>query len=166
MTRTPSGSSGIEVRAARPGDEAVILGFIRDLAEYERSPESVAITESQLTTSLFAPDAQVFAHLAMMDGEPCGMALWFLDFSTWTGRPGIHLEDLYVTPESRGQGIGRRLLATLVSIANERGYARINWSVLTWNEPALSFYRNLGAAPQDEWINYRLDGDALANFPL
>ena len=139
-----------------------LLELIHDLARFERSPESVHITDGQLHDALFGPSPSVFAHVAEEEGRIVGMAIWFLTFSTWTGRHGIHLEDLYVRPEARSGGVGRALLAELATIAQRSGYARVEWSVLDWNQPAVRFYRSLGAVPMDEWIGYRLAGEALA----
>ncbi len=118
-------------------------------------------TADQLRTALFCQSPTVFAHVAEEDGAIIGMAIWFLNFSTWTGRTGIALEDLYVRPGDRARGIGRALVSRLAAIAHQSGYGRIDWSVLRWNEPALRFYRSLGAEPMDEWIGYRLSGDRL-----
>ena len=149
------------IRSASAGDVEDLVQLIHDLAEYERSPGSVEITADALRGALFGPSPTVFAHVAEVDGRVVGMAIWFLTFSTWTGRNGIHLEDLYVRPEARATGVGRALLTELAAIAVGSGYARVEWSVLDWNEQALRFYRSLGAEPLDEWIGYRLSGAAL-----
>ncbi|GAA1083616.1 GNAT family N-acetyltransferase [Nocardiopsis metallicus] len=155
------------IRPARPDDVPVIHGMIRELAEYEKEPDAVVATERDLRTALFGPDAAVYAHVAEhtgSDGSPvaAGFALWFRNYSTWTGRHGIYLEDLYVRPELRGHGYGRALLRNLARICVERGYTRLEWSVLDWNLPAIGFYETLGSTPMDEWTVRRLDGDALA----
>jgi GNAT superfamily N-acetyltransferase len=152
------------IREARPDDVPTILGFIRELAAYERLPEEARATGAQLHDALFGPDHVASAHLAVDDatGEAVGFALWFRNFSTWRGVPGIYLEDLYVRPDQRGSGHGRALLRELAAICVERGYARLEWSVLDWNEPSIGFYRSLGATSQDEWTVFRLDGEALA----
>ncbi len=150
------------VRPAVAGDLGALLGFIHDLAEYEREPDAVEADEGLLASALFADAPSVFAHVAEDRGEPVGMAVWFLNYSTWTGRSGIHLEDLFVRPADRGRGIGRALLAELATIAAARGYARIDWSVLDWNRSAIRFYQSLGAVPMDEWTGYRLSAEALA----
>ena len=150
------------IRAAVADDVEALVQLIRDLAEYERSPDSVAIEPDQLRTALFGDDANVFAHVAEEDGTVLGMAIWFLNFSTWTGRNGIYLEDLYVRPEERARGIGRALIAALASVALQAGYGRIDWSVLDWNEPAIRFYRSVGAVPMDEWTGFRLSGPGIA----
>jgi GNAT superfamily N-acetyltransferase len=150
--------------AERDVDE--VLGLIHDLATYERSPGSVEIDRDLLAAALFCPSPRVFGHVADRDGRLLGMAIWFVSFSTWTGHHGIYLEDLYVRPEVRGQGIGTALLAELASLAHREHYTRIEWSVLDWNEPALAFYRSLGARPMDEWTGYRLSGDALSSLAV
>ena len=150
------------IRYATPGDVPDILRMIRDLAEYERALHEVKATEEQLRAHLFGDDPKVFAHVAEHEGKVVGFALWFLTFSTWNGTHGIYLEDLYVEPDARGHGYGRALLTELARIADERGYERVEWSVLNWNTPAIGFYEALGARPQDEWTVYRLTGDALA----
>ncbi|GAA2419350.1 GNAT family N-acetyltransferase [Actinomadura vinacea] len=141
-----------------------ILRLVRDLAEYERALHEVKATEEDLRTALFGEEPRVFAHVAEHDGEVVGFALWFLTFSTWLGRHGIYLEDLYVDPATRGQGHGKALLAELAKIAEERGYGRVEWAVLNWNTPSIAFYESLGARPQDEWTTYRLTGDPLAKL--
>ena len=151
------------IRTAEPGDVGDILRLIRDLAEYERALHEVKATEEQLRAGLFGDDPKVFAHVAEHeDGRVVGFALWFLTFSTWNGAHGIYLEDLYVEPGVRGHGYGKGLLTELARIADERGYERVEWAVLNWNRPAISFYEALGARPQDEWTVYRLTGDTLA----
>ena len=149
------------IRPARPGDVAAIHRLVRELADYERSAEQVVATADDLQHALFGERPAVFAHVATHDGAVAGFALWFLNFSTWTGRHGIYLEDLYVTPELRGHGYGKALLAELARICVERGYARFEWAVLDWNTPAIGFYRALGAAAMDEWTVQRLAGPAL-----
>ncbi|GAA4127225.1 GNAT family N-acetyltransferase [Actinomadura keratinilytica] len=149
------------IRAAVPEDVPAILSLIRRLADYERALHEVKATEDDLREHLFGPQPRVFAHVAEHEGEVVGFALWFLSFSTWLGRHGIYLEDLYVCPSARGKGYGRALLAELARIAVERGYGRVEWSVLNWNTPAIGFYKALGAQPQDEWTVFRLTGKAL-----
>ncbi len=150
------------IRPARPDDVPAIYQQIHDLAEYERSLPEITATLADLHVSLFGPDPAVFAHVAEHEGEVAGFALWFLNYSTWTGRHGIYLEDLYVRPDLRGSGYGRQLLAELAALCLERGYARLEWWVLDWNEPARGFYDNLGAIGMDEWTVHRLAGPALA----
>jgi GNAT superfamily N-acetyltransferase len=149
------------IRPARPADVPALLQLIRELAEYERAPEQAVATAAQLDAALFGEQPRVFCDVAEEDGEIVGMALWFLTFSTWLGRHGIYLEDLYVTPRRRGHGHGKDLLATLARRCVEQGYGRLEWSVLDWNEPAIGFYVGLGAAGMDEWTVHRISGDAL-----
>ncbi|MEU9866328.1 GNAT family N-acetyltransferase [Actinomadura sp. NPDC048021] len=149
------------IRYATAGDVPEILRLVRELAEYERARHEVKATEDQLRDRLFGDDPKVFAHVAEHDGRVVGFAVWFLSFSTWNGTHGIYLEDLYVEPEYRGHGYGKALLTELARVADDRGYGRVEWSVLDWNEPAIGFYTALGARPQDEWTVYRLTGDAL-----
>ncbi|MFD0900835.1 GNAT family N-acetyltransferase [Actinomadura sediminis] len=151
------------IRPATTDDVPDILRLVRDLAEYERALHEVKATEEQLRERLFGDEPKVFANVAEHDGRVVGFALWFLTFSTWNGTHGIYLEDLYVEPDVRGRGYGRLLLTELARIADERGYERVEWSVLNWNEPAIGFYEALGARPQDEWTVYRLTGEALAH---
>jgi GNAT superfamily N-acetyltransferase len=150
------------IRPARPGDEADILRLIRALADYEREPDAVEATAEGLAAHLFADGPRVFAHVAEQEGRVVGMALWFLTFSTWTGRHGIYLEDLFVDPAARGGGIARRLVEALAAEAAAWGCARIEWAVLDWNEQAKAFYRRLGARHNEAWEPWRLDGEALA----
>ena len=151
----------VTVRPARPEDVGSLIGMIRDLATYEREPDAVETDELMLADALFCDSPTVFAHVAEVEAQVVGMAVWFVTFSTWTGRSGLYLEDLYVRPGVRHSGVGRALLAALAALAAERGCARIDWSVLDWNESALGFYRSLGARPMDGWTSYRLDGDRL-----
>ena len=139
-----------------------IVQLVRDLAEYERAPEEAEATEAQLHDVLFGPQAAVFCDVAEVEGQVVGMAVWFLSFSTWLGRHGIYLEDLYVTPSRRGEGYGKALLATLARRCVERGYGRLEWSVLDWNTPAVDFYVGLGAVGMDGWTVHRLAGAPLA----
>ncbi|MDQ0991587.1 GNAT family N-acetyltransferase [Streptomyces sp. V3I7] len=154
------------IRAATPVDVPVIHALIRELAEYEKALDEARAGEEQLREALFGTRPAAFAHLAVEEGsgEPVGFALWFLNFSTWRGVHGIYLEDLYVRPEARGGGHGRALLAGLARICVERGYERLEWSVLNWNRPAIGFYESLGARPQDEWTVYRLTDGPLAEL--
>jgi len=150
------------IRPAAPADAPAIYQLIRDLAEYERSLPHVTGTPEQLREALFGPASAVFAHVAEHEGQLAGFALWFVNFSTWECQHGIYLEDLYVRPELRGHGHGRQLLAALAALCVERGYGRLQWWVLDWNEPAIGFYRALGAVGMDEWTVFRLSGRALA----
>ncbi|WP_409237836.1 GNAT family N-acetyltransferase [Streptomyces sp. PA5.6] len=151
------------IRTATPADVPVIHALVRDLAAYEKVPDEAKATEEQLHEALFGERPAAFAHIAEDDasGDVVGFALWFLNFSTWRGVHGIYLEDLYVRPEARGGGHGKALLTELARICVERGYERLEWSVLDWNEPSINFYRSLGALPQDEWTVYRLTDGAL-----
>ena len=153
--------SSISLRPAAPEDAPVLLTLVRALAEYERAPADVVATESDYGRALSASPPEMEALLAEEHGVPLGFALFFPTWSTWRGRPGIHLEDLFVVPEARGRGIGRSLLSRVAAIAVERGCARLEWQVLDWNEPALAFYRSLGARSLNEWIAMRADHAAL-----
>jgi GNAT superfamily N-acetyltransferase len=149
------------IRRARAADVPAIHRLILGLAEYEQSLDEVSVTEADLHGTLFGPDPAVFAHVAEHEGAVVGFALWFVNYSTWTGRQGIYLEDLFVTPELRRSGLGRALLAELARICVQRGYARLDWAVLDWNAPALEFYASLGAEHQETWQLHRLSGPAL-----
>ncbi|GAB1325834.1 N-acetyltransferase family protein [Streptomyces sennicomposti] len=150
------------IRTATPADVPVIHALIRELAEYEKALDEARATPEQLTEALFGERPAAYAHVAEdPGGEVVGFALWFLNFSTWRGVHGIYLEDLYVRPGARGGGHGRALLTELARLCVERGYERLEWSVLNWNRPAIGFYEALGARPQDEWTVYRLTDDAL-----
>ncbi|MFD3870941.1 GNAT family N-acetyltransferase [Streptomyces sp. NPDC058623] len=150
------------IRDAEIADVPVIHAMIRELAAYEKVPHEARASEEQLREALFGARPAAFAHIAEAeDGEPVGFAVWFLSFSTWRGVHGIYLEDLYVRPSARGGGHGKALLAELARTCVERGYARLEWSVLKWNAPTIAFYESLGARPQDEWSVYRLTEDAL-----
>jgi GNAT superfamily N-acetyltransferase len=150
----------VEIRQIGRADVPAVVAMVHELAEFERAPEQCHLTETQLTAALFAANPALFGHVAVLDGEPVGMTLWFLNFSTWRGVHGVYLEDLYVRPAARGQGVGRALLATLAAVCAERGYERLDWWVLHWN-PAREFYHSIDAAAMDEWIPYRLTGPAL-----
>lgn len=153
------------VRAVRPGDVETIDALVRELAVYEREPDAVEAGVDDFRSALFGPDPRVHCHVAEVraDGgwQVVGMALWYVTFSTWRGRHGIWLEDLFVRPEHRGLGLGRSLLQTLAAECVARGWPRLEWWVLDWNEPAHGFYRSIGALPQDEWTVWRLDGEGL-----
>ncbi|HWL02425.1 MAG TPA: GNAT family N-acetyltransferase [Microbacteriaceae bacterium] len=153
---------GAVLRAAKPRDVPAIHARIVDLAVYEREPDAVTGTPEMLRDVLFGPDARVHCHVIERDDEILGIALWFLNYSTWTGTHGIHLEDLFVLESERGRGYGKAFLAELARICVARGYARFEWSVLDWNEPSIAFYRSLGAEALDDWTGYRLTGRALA----
>ncbi len=149
------------IRPAAAADIPAIVQLIRDLAEYEKALPEVSTTEADLRRALLGERPAVFAHVAENQGEVVGFALWFLNFSTWTGQHGIYLEDLYVRPDQRRAGLGRALLAELARICVSRGYARLEWSVLDWNSPARRFYASLSAVEMDEWTVNRLAGPAL-----
>ncbi|MFE0652740.1 GNAT family N-acetyltransferase [Streptomyces sp. NPDC059534] len=153
------------IRTATPADVPVIYAMVRDLAEYEKELDQVHATVEQIHEALFGEHPAAFAHIAETEsGEVAGFALWFLNFSTWRGVHGIYLEDLYVRPEVRGGGHGKALLRELARICVDRGYGRLEWSVLNWNKPSIDFYESLGARPQDEWTVYRLTDGALAEL--
>ena len=152
------------IRPATAEDIPAIHAMVRELADYERALDDAEATEEQLHSALFGPHPPAFAHIAEDDttGSVVGFALWFLNFSTWKGVHGLYLEDLYVRPQSRGGGHGKALLTELARICVQRGYGRLEWSVLDWNEPSIGFYKSLGAVPMDEWTVFRLTGEPLA----
>jgi GNAT superfamily N-acetyltransferase len=152
------------IRAAHVEDVPVILQLIRDLATYERAPDEVTASEEQLVEVLFGKQPAAHVLLAFQGQSPVGFAVFFYNFSTWLGRPGLYLEDLFVKPEKRGKGYGRALLVELAKIARDRGCGRMEWAVLDWNEPAIKFYRALGAKPLDEWTVFRLTRDDIARL--
>jgi GNAT superfamily N-acetyltransferase len=154
----------MSVRPVRPDDVPAVVGLVRELAEYEKAAHEVRLTDEQLSTALFGDAPALFGHVAVVDGEVVGTALWFLNFSTWRGTHGIYLEDLYVRPGHRGTGLGRELLRTLAELCVRRGYSRLEWWVLDWNTPSIDFYRSVGAVPMDEWTVFRLTDDALDRF--
>ncbi len=154
----------LAIRPARPGDAALALSFIRELAEYERLAHEVDATLEGISAALFGERPRVFADIAEWRGEPAGFALWFYNFSTFRGRHGIYLKDLFVRPAYRGHGIGRALLANLARRCLREGLPRLEWWVLDWNEPALAFYRSLGANSMGEWTVQRVTGEALARL--
>jgi len=154
----------LSIRRAAAADVPVVLAFIRELAVYEHLEHEVVATEADVHAALFGPRPFAEVALACLDGEPVGFALYFHNFSTFVGKPGIYLEDLFVRPEARGCGAGKRLFAYLAHTALERGCARLDWAVLDWNAPSIAFYRRLGAVDQSEWTTYRLDGPALARL--
>jgi GNAT superfamily N-acetyltransferase len=155
------------IRRARPDDIPEIVQMVRDLAEYEKALDEAVATEEQFERALFGPDPKVFAHVVEHESDAyslAGFALWFLNFSTWVGKHGLYLEDLYVRPELRGSGYGKALLSTLARECVENDYGRFEWWVLDWNEPALGFYRSIGAVPMVEWTVQRVTGEALAEL--
>jgi len=157
-------ADGAVLREARPGDESGILAAIEGLAVYEREPDAVENTATALTASLFGAEPRAFAHVVERESEIVGIAIWFLTYSTWTGRHGIWLEDLYVDEAQRGRGYGKALITSLAEVCIERGYSRLEWTVLDWNAPAVEFYRAIGAAPMSEWTTQRLAGGELAEL--
>jgi len=152
------------IRDAVPADVPLVLGFIHELAAYERLADEVVATEALLDAWLFGTRPAAEVVLADLDGEAVGFALFFTTFSTFLGRPGIWLEDLYVRPAARGRGVGRALLAHLARLTVDRGYGRLEWAVLDWNEPAIGFYRRLGAVAMSDWTTWRLTGASLATL--
>lgn len=154
-------SGGLTITIATEGDVAQILAFIKALAEYERLADSVVATEEGLRATLFGPRPYAECVIARWNGEPAGFALFFHNYSTFLGRPGVYLEDLFVKPELRGKGVGRSLLEYLAKVAVDRGCGRLEWSVLDWNEPSIKFYESLGAIAMEEWTIFRLTGGAL-----
>ncbi len=154
-----------QIRPATPADVPQILAFVRELAAFERAPDAVLATEPMLEAALFGARPAAEAVIAEnASGTALGFALFFQNFSTWTGLPGMYLEDLYVTPSARGAGVGTALLRHLAGIAVDRGYGRFEWSVLDWNQPAIDLYRAMGAEPMDEWTVQRVTGEALARL--
>jgi GNAT superfamily N-acetyltransferase len=152
------------VRPVRPDDVPAVVGLVRELADYEKALHEVRLTEEQLTGVLFGDSPALFGHVVELDGQIVGIALWFLNFSTWRGTHGVYLEDLYVSPQHRGSGLGKELLRTLAAVCVQRGYSRLEWSVLDWNTPSIEFYKAAGAVPLDEWTVFRLTDDALTAF--
>ena len=157
-------SAKFEIRPATVTDVPIILQLIQDLATYERAPNDVTATEEQLVDVLFGEKPAAEVLLAFEGEVPVGFAVFFHNFSTWLGRPGLYLEDLFVKPEMRGKGYGRALLVDLAKIARERGCGRMEWAVLDWNDPAIQFYHKLGAKPMDEWTVFRLTRDGIAKL--
>lgn len=162
MSEKPKAS--ITMRAAVAGDEGLVLRFIADLAEYERLAHEVVADEARIRDSLFGDKPEAEAVLGFIDEQPAGFALYYENYSTFVGRKGIYLEDLFVKPEFRGHGLGRRLLARVAAIAEQRECTRLTWQVLDWNEPARQFYFSLGANHLDDWQTFRVTGDALAKL--
>lgn len=154
----------MKIRLAEKRDVPDIFSLIKDLAEYEKAPNAVIASEKDIEDSLFKADSVTNCHVAELDGEIVAIAIWFLNYSTWIGKEGIYLEDLYVKAEHRKKGIGLALMRTLAALCLERGYPRFQWAVLDWNEPSINFYEAIGAAPMKDWIVYRLSGKALEDF--
>ena len=154
----------LSIRPACPGEAGLVFQFVRELAEYEELTHEVEATEAMIDAALFGPNPRVFCDIAEWDGAPVGNALWFLNFSTFSGRSGIYLEDLFVRPAFRGKGIGKGLMMHLARRCVENGWARFEWSVLDWNAPSIAFYKSIGAQLKDEWTICRVSGDALAQL--
>jgi GNAT superfamily N-acetyltransferase len=154
----------VTVRPIRPDDVPAVVGLVRELAEYEKAPHEARMTEEQLDAALFGGAPALFGHVAEVEDRVVGMALWFLNFSTWRGTHGIYLEDLYVQPQHRGSGLGKELLRTLAELCVQRGYSRLEWWVLDWNTPSIDFYKAQGVVPMDAWTVFRLTDDALGEF--
>lgn len=153
--------STLEIRPATPADTDLILHFVRELAIYEKAEHEVLATPEHVQRTLFCAQPSVFGLICLSEGKPIGFAVYFFNYSTWQGRHGLYLEDLYVTPDSRGLGAGKALLQHLAKIAVDKDCGRFEWSVLDWNTPSIEFYDRLGAQPQTEWIRYRMTGAAL-----
>ena len=151
----------MKIRPAQRQEVGIVLQLIHDLAVYEKAPNEVEATEKELLETIFTSDPKVFCDLVEVDGEIAGMAIWFLNYSTWQGKHGIYLEDLFIKPEFRGRGYGKALLKHLAKICDDKGYGRFQWWVLDWNSPAIEFYRSLGAVAMDEWTVYRVSGAPL-----
>ena len=156
--------STVKIRPANADDSALILRFITDLAIYEKAEDAVIATEADIRNSLFAVDSTTSAVICEIDKQAVGFAVYFFNYSTWLGKNGLYLEDLYVSPEYRGMGAGKALLKNLAQVALSKNCGRFEWSVLDWNQPAIEFYQSIGAKPQDEWVGYRLTGKALENL--
>jgi GNAT superfamily N-acetyltransferase len=152
------------IRAAAPADVALILALVRELAAYEKLTDEVDATKEQIAAALFAPEPRLYCDIAEWNGEPAGFAVWFLNFSTFRGRHGLYVEDLFVRPAFRGKGIGKALMARLAKRCVNEGYARFEWAVLDWNAPSIAFYKAIGAQVMDEWRICRLSGKALQDF--
>jgi len=154
----------LKIRPAKIQEVGEVLHLIQDLATYEKAPEQVEASEEDLLNTIFASDPRVFCDLVEVDGQIAGMAIWFLNYSTWQAKHGIYLEDLFIKPEYRGCGYGKALLKHLAKICDEKGYGRLQWWVLDWNSPAIEFYKSLGAEAMDEWTVYRTSGKALKDL--
>lgn len=154
----------IKIRDAVSSDAKTIFQFIVELAEYERAKNEVVATETSIRASIFGSDSTVNAIICEIDGQPIGFAVYFFNYSTWLGKNGLYLEDLYVSPQFRGKSAGKALLKQLARIAVARDCGRFEWSVLDWNQSAIDFYESIGAKPQSEWIGYRLEGEGLMSF--
>jgi GNAT superfamily N-acetyltransferase len=154
----------IAIRAARPADAPLVFALVRELAAYEKLSDQVDATEQQIADALFADRPRLYCDIAEWAGQPAGFAVWFLNFSTFRGRAGIYIEDIFVRPAFRGKGLGKALMARLARRCVEEGYARCEWAVLDWNAPSIAFYKSVGAQVMEEWRLCRLSGDALHRF--
>ena len=154
----------MKIRPAKIQEVGEVLQLIQNLATYEKAPEQVEARQEDLLKTIFASDPRVFCDLVEVDGQIAGMAIWFLNYSTWQAKHGIYLEDLFIKPEFRGRGYGKALLKHLAKICDEKGYGRLQWWVLDWNSPAIEFYKSLGAEAMDEWTVYRISGKALKDL--
>ena len=154
----------MKIRPAKSEEVGEVLQLIQDLATYEKAPEQVEASKEDLLNTIFVKDPRVFCDLVEVDGQVAGMAIWFLNYSTWQAKHGIYLEDLFIKPEYRGRGYGKALLKHLAKICDEKGYGRLQWWVLDWNSPAIEFYRSFGAEAMDEWTVYRTSGQALKDL--
>ena len=154
----------MKIRPAKREEVGEVLQLIQDLATYEKAPDQVEASEDDLLNTIFAKEPRVFCDLVEVDGQIAGMAIWFLNYSTWQAKHGIYLEDLYIKPEFRARGYGKALLKHLAQICDREGYGRLQWWVLDWNSPAIEFYRSFGAEAMDEWTVYRTSGQALKNL--
>jgi diamine N-acetyltransferase len=152
------------IRKVRAGEAGLVLGFIRELAAYEKLSHEVEATEAMIAAALFSETPRLFCDIAEWDGEPVGFAVWFVNFSTFAGKPGVYLEDLFVRPSHRGKGIGKALLRYLAQTCVDNGWSSLKWAVLDWNAPSIAFYKSLGAVMLDEWTICRVSGDALARL--
>lgn len=159
-----SGGVSLAIRAAEPADRALVFALVQELAEYEKLTAEVDATEDMIAAALFAATPRLYCDIAEWAGEPVGFAVWFLNFSTFRGRHGIYLEDIFVRPAFRGKGIGKALMARLAQRCVENGWARCEWAVLDWNAPSIAFYQSIGAQVMDAWKICRLSGDALTQF--
>ena len=152
------------IREAKISDVQAIHDLIVELAIYEKEPDAVVASVDDIKENLFGPDTVAYCHVAEVDGQVVGIAIWFLNYSTWLGKAGLYLEDLFVKPEFRGSGLGLELMKTLAQLCVDRNYERFQWWVLDWNEPSINFYKSIGAEAMDEWTVYRLSGSALKSF--
>ncbi|WP_426358576.1 N-acetyltransferase family protein [Pseudocolwellia sp. HL-MZ19] len=156
--------SNLSIRTAVKDDAATILFFIRELAIYEKAEHEVLATEATITESVFSDDSHVNALICELDGKAIGIAVYFYNYSTWLAKPGLYLEDLYVSADARGKGAGKLLLQEMAKIALDKGCGRFEWSCLDWNKPSRDFYESIGAISQDEWVGYRMSDETLVNF--